>query len=96
MNSVAELLNNMTSDIYQNLKSSVELGKWPTGDKLSNEQKQLCLQAIIAYEKKHLPAEQHTGYIETKKHKHCGSKSGEVTFGKETISDSDTQPLKFR
>ena len=96
MKNVAELLNNITPDIYQNLKRSVELGKWPTGDKLSTEQKQLCLQAIIAYEKKHLPPEQHTGYIETKKHTHCGSKTGEVTLGTTETDTDDIRPLNFK
>lgn len=96
MNSVNDLLNNITPDIYQNLKRSIELGKWPTGDRLSSEQKQLCLQAVIAYEKKNLPPEEHTGYIDTKKHKHCGSESGEITIDKDTINDADPQPLKFK
>lgn len=94
MNSLAELLDNITPDIYQNLKRSVELGKWPNGDKLTVEQKQLCLQAMIAYEQKNLPEQQRTGYIETKKHTHCGSQSGEVVLGEDSSDDIQTLNLK--
>ena len=93
MNSIADLLNNITPDIYQNLKRSVELGKWPNGERLSDEQKALCMQAVIAYEKKHLPPEQHTGYIETKKHTHCGSETGDVVMGD---GADEEKPLNFK
>lgn len=61
-----QLLDNITPDIYQNLKRAVELGKWPDGNPISAEQRQLCMQAMIAYETKHFPPEQRTGYIPPK------------------------------
>ena len=70
---IQALLSSITPDIYQHLKLAVEIGKWPAGDKLTAEQRQLCMQAMIAYEKKHLPPEQHTGYIEVEPHTHCAS-----------------------
>lgn len=87
--SVQELLDSLTPDMYKNLKQSVELGKWPTGGALTEEQKSLCLQAVIAYEQKHLPPEQHTGYIPPKKHTHCGSETG-------VIANDDEQPIVFK
>lgn len=66
-----QLLSSLTPDIYQNLKRAVELGKWPDGNRVSREQRDLCMQAVIAYERQHLPPEQHTGYIEPKPHTHC-------------------------
>lgn len=66
-----QLLSSITPAIYQNLKRAIELGKWPDGNRLSTDQRALCMQAVIAYEKKHLPAEQHTGYIEPKPHAAC-------------------------
>lgn len=68
-----QLLVNLTPDIYQNLRRAVELGKWPDGKPLIREQRELCMQAVIAYEHQHLPPEQHTGYIEPQPHAHCGS-----------------------
>ncbi|MCV6604844.1 MAG: YeaC family protein, partial [Porticoccaceae bacterium] len=61
-----QLLNNITPDIYQNLKRAVELGKWPDGNPLTAEQKELCMQAVIAYECKHLPPQERSGYVPPK------------------------------
>lgn len=64
MTSFIEMIENITPEIYQNLKQSVELGKWPNGKLLTKDQKETCLQAIIAWEIKHLPEHQRTGYME--------------------------------
>lgn len=87
MNDIKHLLDNITPDIYTNLKQAVELGKWPTGQALTVDQRELCMQAMIAYEKKHLPAEEHTGYIPPKPHQHCGDKTSAIA--------DETQPLQF-
>jgi uncharacterized protein YeaC (DUF1315 family) len=63
MSSFAELISNITSDVYESLKLAVEIGKWPDGRKLTQEQKELSLQAVIAWEMKNLPEDQRTGYI---------------------------------
>ncbi|RJG48447.1 YeaC family protein [Motilimonas pumila] len=47
------LLNNMTEDIYQRLVEVVESGKWFDGQALSQEQKEMCLQAVLAWQAKH-------------------------------------------
>ena len=88
ISSIEDLLNNITPEMYQQLKQSVELGKWPTGQAISKEQRQLCLQAVIAYEQKHLKPEERTGYIPPKEHTHCGSTQGE-------IADDEEKPLNF-
>lgn len=54
----------MGEQAYLALKTALELGKWPTGDRLTDEQKEICMQTIIGYEAQHLPEEQRTGYIE--------------------------------
>ncbi|UTA49348.1 YeaC family protein [Simiduia sp. 21SJ11W-1] len=66
------LLDNLTPEVYENLKRAIELGKWPDGRALTQEQRATCMQAVIAYEHKHLPPEQHTGFIPPKPHQHCG------------------------
>lgn len=68
-----QLLASLTPEIHRNLQRAVELGKWPDGKRLSHEQRELCMQAVIAYERRHLPPEQQTGYIEPKPHTHCAS-----------------------
>lgn len=63
-----QLLGNVTPEIYQNLKRSVELGKWPDGRKLTREQKELCMEAMIYFENKSGMAESsRTGYLDRKK-----------------------------
>jgi uncharacterized protein len=72
MSSFAQLIQNITPDIYESLKLAVEIGKWSDGRKLTQEQKELCLQAVIAYEAKHVPEDQRTGYMGPQE---CSSKS---------------------
>ncbi|MCG8905773.1 YeaC family protein [Pseudomonas nitroreducens] len=63
MSSFAEMIQNITPEIYESLKLAVEIGKWPDGRKLSQEQKELTLQAMIAWEMDNLPEDQRTGYM---------------------------------
>jgi len=81
-----QLLVSINPDIYENLKRAVELGKWPDGRVLTREQRELSLQAVIAYETRHLPEEERSGYIPPKKQD--GSKTPETDPNTE-------QPLKW-
>lgn len=72
MSSFAHLISTLTPDVYESLKLAVETGKWADGRKLTQEQKELSLQAMIAYEAQHLPEDQRTGYMGDQ---HCASKS---------------------
>lgn len=73
-----ELLSSLTPDIYQRFKRAVELGKWPDGRKLTAEQRQLCMEAMIVYEHKNLPPEAHTGYIPPKPAGACAADDAEA------------------
>lgn len=75
----------LTPDLYQRFKRAVELGKWADGRPLSPEQRTICMQAVIAYEQKHFPPEQRTGYIPPKS----------VVAEPETDNDQ-TIPLKWQ
>ncbi|HDZ57455.1 MAG TPA: DUF1315 family protein [Pseudomonas xinjiangensis] len=63
MSTFHEMLRTITPEVYTSLKLAVEIGKWSDGRKLTQEQKELCLQAMIAWEKDNLPEEQRTGYM---------------------------------
>ena len=39
-----DIINSMTPEVYQRLSTAVELGKWPDGVTLTEEQKENCLQ----------------------------------------------------
>ncbi len=84
-----QLLGTLNAEMYENLKRAVELGKWPDGRRLTPEQRQLSLQAVIAYEVKHLPQHQRSGYIPPQPHSHCGA-------GDEVAAADAEQPLNWR
>ncbi len=58
-----EMLRSLTAEGVENLRSAVELGKWPDGRLIDSEQKALCMQALIAWEQKYLPASERSGYL---------------------------------
>lgn len=76
----------LTPDVYQNLKRAVELGKWPDGRVLTREQRETCMQAVIAYEHAHLPPEEQSGYVPPKPGDACGPDS----------DPEQEQPVKWR
>lgn len=84
-----QALSSLTPEIYQSFKTAVELGKWPDGRKLSAEQRQTCMEAMIAYEQTHLPPEQRTGYVPPKPGSSCGPNSADA-------EPSGEQPIKWR
>ena len=62
---VDQLIQAMTPEVYGNMKSALELGRWADGRKLENEQKGLCMEALIRYENMvDMPAEKRIGYME--------------------------------
>ncbi|MBU6952167.1 MULTISPECIES: YeaC family protein [unclassified Hahella] len=69
-------VKNLTPEIYEAMKTALELGKWPDGKKLSMEQKELCMEALITYEISHnVPEEQRVGYIERDRPTPCALKA---------------------
>lgn len=63
----ADMIEKMTPEIYQALKTGVELGKWPNGEPLTAEQKEISMEAVLRYEAdRDLPAKDRVGYIEPK------------------------------
>lgn len=66
-----ELIERLDPTVYQNLRRAIELGKWPDGRKVSDEQRKISLEAVIHYEKTHdIPESERVGYIERQS---CGS-----------------------
>ena len=61
--SFTEQAQALDEQAYQALKQSLELGKWPNGERLTAAQKEICMQTIISYETLHLPEEQRAGYM---------------------------------
>ncbi len=84
--SFIEVAKNLTPEVYESLKKSLELGRWPDGRQLTGEQKAICLDAIIAYEDANgLPEEQRVGYIAKDRPTPCDAKSGVGTEPSEGV-----------
>ncbi|MCF8999492.1 YeaC family protein [Acinetobacter nectaris] len=82
---IEHMLSVLDPEIVQRLKTAVEIGKWPNGVVLSQEQRETCMQAVLAWEYTHLPEEQRTGYIDKGK-----KKEGDVCD-----DDTSPQPIRF-
>ncbi|HEY7776571.1 MAG TPA: DUF1315 family protein [Kineobactrum sp.] len=78
-----QVIEQMSPQVYQSLRRSVELGKWPDGRTITPEQRASAMQAIIAWGELHLPPEQRIGYIDK------GSKAGS------SCDDPEPVPLRW-
>lgn len=74
MKNLQDILQMITPEVYANIKRAVEIGKWHDGTKLDSSQRESCMQALIAYEREHLPEAERSGYIATAK---CASDTPE-------------------
>jgi len=63
------LLEQLDEEKYGVLQRAVELGKWPDGRVLNEEEKATSLRLLIAYDAKHKPEEERIGYIPPKNKK---------------------------
>lgn len=73
-----DYMNVLNDEIVQRFRTAIELGKWPDGRALSDEQRETCMQAIIKYEHTHLAEEERTGYVPPKETP-CDSSSDKET-----------------
>lgn len=60
---VEQILAALTPEIVVRFKTAIEIGKWPNGQLLTPEQREICMQAVLAWEFKHLAEQERTGYI---------------------------------
>lgn len=63
MKSFTDLIQSITPETYKTLRLAMEVGKWADGTKMTDEQKELTMQAMIIWEQKNLPEEERTGYL---------------------------------
>lgn len=87
--SMGQLIEEITPEIYTNLKTAVELGKWNDGSRLSTEQIESSMQLVILYESKNLPHQERTG-VELVNN--CASKQADDS---PATNSSNEQTLNF-
>lgn len=85
---IEQMLAVLDADIVARLKTAVEIGKWPNGVVLTQEQRQISMQAVIAWEAQHVPVKERTGYID-KGHKDEGEECDSH------VPEPEFQPIKF-
>lgn len=62
---IQEIVKTLTPEIYQSMRTAIELGKWADGRKLTPEQRANTIQMVIYYEHLHnIPANERVGHME--------------------------------
>lgn len=56
---IDRIIDGMTPEVYQRLVTAVELGKWPDGVALTDEQKENCLQLVMLWQARYNVDAQH-------------------------------------
>ena len=84
--SVEQLLASMTPDIYEKLKTAVELGKWENGLALTETQKDNSLQAVMLYQSR---------FNTDPEHFTIGT-DGEITMLKKSVLKRQYRNEKYR
>jgi uncharacterized protein YeaC (DUF1315 family) len=85
--SYEDFIAKLTPDVVANLRRAIELGKWPDGRRITDEQRANCMEAVLGWELTHLPEEQRTGYIDRGE-----KKAGEVCASDESHDHHEDHP----
>lgn len=88
----ADAARQLDPEVYQRLRRSLEVGKWPDGRTLTPDQKAIAMEAVILYEQSNqIPESERVGYMESA----CKSKAAPASSaGAESRADS-AAPLRF-
>ena len=70
-----ELLKQITPELYATFKRSLELGRWPDGREMTEQQREHCLAAVIAYDEIHKTEIDRVGYLPKKQAPGAGTES---------------------
>jgi len=53
-----DLIQSMNQDVYERLVQAVETGKWPDGNRLSDEQRENSIQLVMAYQARYVGSDE--------------------------------------
>jgi uncharacterized protein len=59
MKDIHQVIESMPSEVYERMRSAVELGKWEDGSVLNEQQRESCLQVVMLYQARHLNQQEH-------------------------------------
>jgi uncharacterized protein YeaC (DUF1315 family) len=81
-----QMIRQVSPDIYENLKEAVELGRWPDGSRLTEQQKKDSMELVLGYNLMHFEEKDRIGYID----KSCPSKERDICE-----TNAQAEPVKF-
>ena len=58
-----DILDSLNPEIVEKFRTAIEIGKWENGEKLTDAQRETCMQAVMVWEHEYLPVTERTGYI---------------------------------
>lgn len=88
----------LNAQIVDKFRRAIEIGRWENGDKLSDAQRQTCMQAVLIWEHERLPVHERTGYIPKKDahaHAHDAHKACDVEHNRHYPNLPDEQALRL-
>lgn len=88
---IDKMLEALTPEIVDSFRRAIETSKWPDGRRLTDAQRATCMQAVIAWEHRHLPENQRTGYIDK-----GDKKEGEVCESTHDHDHDHEKPVSFK
>jgi uncharacterized protein YeaC (DUF1315 family) len=88
------LVDNMSDEMYQRLKSAAETGKWPEGTPVDQAQRESALQITMAYQSRHLNLDEmltvgSDGHMVTKTKRELKAQFSKTQPAKTNISTND-------
>lgn len=87
---IIQLVENLSTDMYERLKHAAETGKWPEGTPVDEPQRNTAIQIVMAYQAKKLQSDENMtvgadGNIITKTKREL-----KAQFSQATKQDTDT------
>jgi uncharacterized protein YeaC (DUF1315 family) len=64
-----DVLNRLKPEVVEHMQRALEVGRWDNGARLTDAQKDNCLQLVIAWQHKHqVPESERIGFIDKSDH----------------------------
>lgn len=85
-------IKQLSPEIYQNMKTAIEIGKWPDGRVATKAQKENAMRAVLAYEELHqVDPQSRVGFVNVK-----GSDCHEDDGSVKADNLDQPKPLKWK
>lgn len=81
----SQAISNLNQKVINQLKTAIELGRWESGDKLTPEQVESAMQAVMLWEAKNIGNAEGQPFVI--------GRQGELSTGKGGIYESRSKPV---